>query len=144
MSTKVWKLSEGRQCLSFALRKAARSVTRRYDRALRPMGLRSTQFNLLVVLDATGAITTTALARTTAIERSTLTRNLALIASKGWVRSAPGDNRRSRKVSLTGSGRRAALKALPAWRRVQAELRKELGSKEFAALSARLGGLTDV
>ena len=136
------ELCEAHVCVSFALRKAARSVTRRYDAALRSSGLKSTQFNLLVALDATGATTTSALARMIAIERTTLHRNLALLAKKGWVGVEPGEDGRSRKVSITPRGRQAAFKALPAWRRMQRELAEALGSNQIAALIATLDELT--
>ncbi len=129
-------------CVCFALRRAARSVTRRFDAALRPSGLKSTQFNLLVVLDATGAITTSELARRMAIERTTLTRNLALLTRKGWVRGEPGGDRRSRNVSITARGRNVARKALPAWRRAQGAFLTRLGPHHFAELTARLAELT--
>lgn len=141
MKRRARDLSEARVCICFALRKAARSVTRRYDAALRSTGLKSTQFNLLVVLDATGAVTTTVLAQRMAIERTTLTRNLALLSKKGWVRAQPGDDRRSRKVSITARGRGAAAKALPAWRRAQGELATALGPGLLAELAARVGEL---
>jgi DNA-binding MarR family transcriptional regulator len=77
-----------------------------------------------------------------AIERTTLTRNLALLAKKGWVSAEPGEDGRSRKVSITPRGRQAALEALPAWRRTQRELAEALGSNQIAALIATLDELT--
>ena len=136
------RLSEAQVCVCFALRKATRRVTRRFDAALRPSGLKSTQFNLLVALDATGAITTSELARRMGIERTTLTRNLSLMAKKGWLRAEPRGDRRSHDVSITARGRKTALKALPVWRRAQGALLTALGPVEFAALTARLDELS--
>jgi DNA-binding MarR family transcriptional regulator len=136
------ELGEAQSCFSYALRKAARSVTRTYDAALRSTGLRSTQFNLLVVIDGTGSIGTGALAKIVAIDRTTLTRNIALLERRGLVRTAKGLDRRSRHVSITARGRRAALAALPAWRSAHAALKKSLGAKRFAELATRLAELT--
>lgn len=144
MTGKEPGLSEARSCLSFALRKANRSATRHYDAALRLSGLRSTQFNLLVFLDAVGAATTSALAERMAIDRTTLTRNLALLAKKGWVRAEPGADRRSHNVSITAHGRRQALKALPAWRTAQAAVAATLGQKQFEELWKQLAKLTNL
>jgi len=135
------ELAAARACVGFALRKAARTVTRRYDAELRASGMKSTQFNLLVVLDATGPISTTALAGVTAIERTTLTRNLAILARRAWVRAEPSDDRRTRMVSITARGRAAALAALPAWRRTQASLATTLGPRQLAELMAHLDRL---
>jgi DNA-binding MarR family transcriptional regulator len=137
-------LADARACFSFALRKAARSVARRYDAALRPTGLRNTQFNLLVVLDATGPISVGALATVMSIERTTLTRNLARVVRAGFVRVERGPDRRSRTLILTSQGRAAALRALPAWRAAQAEVRRSLGAKSFDALVTRLAGIKNV
>jgi DNA-binding MarR family transcriptional regulator len=76
------------------------------------------------------------------IECTTLTRNLALLVKKGWVRAERGEDGRSRKVSITARGREAALKALPAWRRMQGVLATALGPKRIAALMTSLDALT--
>jgi DNA-binding MarR family transcriptional regulator len=135
------RLAEARACLGFALRRAARVVARRFDSALRRSGLRATQFNLLVVLDALGPVTMTELAVAMAVDRTTLTRNLALLATKGWVRGAPGPDRRSRRVVITAEGRRAAVKALATWRKAQESLRRELGAVRFGQLAVQLQAL---
>jgi DNA-binding MarR family transcriptional regulator len=137
------KLAQAQECMGFALRKAARSITRRYDAALRARGLRSTQFNLLVMLDATGPITTTELAKRTAIERTTLTRNLALLAKKRWVTTERAEDLRSHKVALTKRGRNVALDALPSWHEAQQALAGALGKREFDNLCVQLQKLMD-
>ena len=136
------ELAEAQRCLTFALRKAAREVTRAYDAALRPTGLRSTQFNLLVALNFMGPITTTKLAEYLAAERTTLTRNLSLLAGRGLVKvGSGGGDRRSRPVAITPAGRAAALRALPAWRRAQAAMGVQLGARELESFVDRLGAL---
>jgi len=44
------ELYETTQCLCLASRRAARAITRAFDKELRPHGLRATQFSLLAVL----------------------------------------------------------------------------------------------
>jgi DNA-binding MarR family transcriptional regulator len=143
MTGKEIGLSEAQSCLGFALRKADRSATRRFDAALRSSGLKSTQFNLLVFLDAVGTATTSTLADGMAIDRTTLTRNLALLVKNGWIRTEPGADRRSRNFSITHRGRRLALNALPAWRNAQAGLAAILGKKPFEELRDQLAKLTN-
>jgi DNA-binding MarR family transcriptional regulator len=74
---------------------------------------------------------------------STLTRNLALLAKKGWVRAEPGVDRRSRNVSITAQARRQALNALPAWRGAQGAVAAILGEKQFQELTDQLAKLTN-
>ena len=134
------RLVAAHSCLAFALRKAARKITRVYDAALRPTGLRLTQFNVLGVLDAMGPVGTVALAEQLAIERTTLTRNLAVLARLGWVKIVAGEDRRWRNASITVKGQAAALRAFPAWQRADRAMRERLGSKrsKFVADLSRL------
>ena len=98
-----------RDCTCFNLRKATRAVTQFYDDALRPTGLRVTQFSLLGVIDAFGTASITELAPEAVMDRTTLTRNLAVLEDEGLIRVEQGDDARVRQVSLTP----AAHPALP-------------------------------
>src|SRR5215469_10102342 len=79
-------LDECVECLCLASRRAARRITRVYDRELRPHGLRATQFTILVMLSLRGATPIGELAEALGAERTTLTRNLALIEAEAWVK----------------------------------------------------------
>src|SRR5215471_14684971 len=113
-------LSECPDCLCWASRRAARKITRAFDRHLRPHGVRITQFTILVMLMLAGPLTIGELADKLSIERTTLSRNLALMESAAWINIRPGDDARSRVVSVTGKGRAAVSASLDAWRRAQA------------------------
>ena len=109
-----------RGCVCAALRRASRAATRHYERAFRGSGLRGTQFSLLAVLTQTGPLAMSGLARLTGLERTTLTRNLRLLESKGLVRVRGTEaDQRVRRVEMTAGGRRAAEKGLVAWRKAQ-------------------------
>jgi DNA-binding MarR family transcriptional regulator len=124
-----------RDCLCLASRRASRAITRRFDRLLRPHGIRATQFSILVMLVERGPTTIGELAEALGIERTTLTRNLAVVEEQGWVKIAIGDtDGRSRVVKATAKGRKAVINALPAWRRAQAAASAAVGSSGLAAL----------
>ena len=72
-------------CTCFNLRKAARAVTQYYDDALRPSGLRVTQFSLLSVIKQFGTVNIGTLADEAVMDRTTLTRNLKLLEQEGLV-----------------------------------------------------------
>src|SRR5262245_40182866 len=95
-------LSECPDCLCWASRRAARKITRAFERHLRPHGVRITQFTILVMLMLAGPLTIGELADKLSIERTTLSRNLALMESAAWINIRPGDDARSRVVSVTG------------------------------------------
>jgi DNA-binding MarR family transcriptional regulator len=107
-------------CLCLASRQAARAVTAAYDRRLRPHGLRITQFSILVALMLMGPTPMGELARFLGLERTTLTRNLALLEARKWVLSRPGESdARSRVVSTTAAGAEMVRAAFPDWRKAQ-------------------------
>ena len=106
-------------CLNFQLRRTSRLLGRYYDDALRPLGLRITQFNLLAVLAQTGPIAITALADLVAMERSALARNLKPIERRKLVTVTPGKDKRTRTVTLAPAGRRKLDEALPKWDQTQ-------------------------
>jgi DNA-binding MarR family transcriptional regulator len=129
-------LSECGDCLCLASRRAARSITRAFDRKLRASGLRATQFTILVMLAQAGPLSIGHLADALGAERTTLTRNLALIEAKRWVQIRPGDDARLRVVSITSKGRAAVEAALPAWRAAQAAAAAAIGQTGVSALHA--------
>jgi DNA-binding MarR family transcriptional regulator len=131
-----------RDCLCLASRRAARAMTRAFDRRLRPQGMRVTQFSILTNLLLRGALPVGKLADALGMERTTLTRNLALLESKGWVQiSADKDDARSRVVAATRRGRSAVAAALPAWRAAQAAVVAAIGAPGADALRTLAGAV---
>lgn len=114
-------------CASASLRRAARAVTQLYDAALRPTGLRVTQFTLLQALERIGSRPQARLGELLALDPTTLSRTLRPLARAGWIRATPGRDRRVVRWSLTPAGRRRLARAWPAWERVQERLRSRLG-----------------
>lgn len=74
-----------RSCVALHVRMTARAVTRAYDEAMRPSGLKITQFVLLSALSTGQWKSVTELAERFALERTSLTRNLQLLATEGMV-----------------------------------------------------------
>src|SRR5687767_8794095 len=113
--------SECLDCKCAAARREAQRLTRAYDERLRAHGLTVSQFTLLTNLIVGGPATMQALANRLGVDRTTLTRNVALGEREELVRTAPGEDARERLVSIAPRGRRKAEAALPAWRAAQAE-----------------------
>jgi DNA-binding MarR family transcriptional regulator len=130
-------LSSG--CVCAHVRMAARAITQIYDEALRPAGLRVTQFGILSVVRQLGPVTLTRLAEATQTDRTTLTRNLGPLSRKRWIRVARGTDRREREVTLTEEGRATLRAALPHWERAQAQMAERLGSERLTRLLGDLG-----
>jgi DNA-binding MarR family transcriptional regulator len=117
-------------CAVMNLRQASRVVTAFFDDALRPTGLRATQLNILMAIAVGAPPTVTGLAEVLAMDRTTMTRNLQLLRSRGLIK---GD-----EVALTGAGRRAAARAMPYWERAQATVVEALGGARWRALLGEL------
>jgi DNA-binding MarR family transcriptional regulator len=133
-------LSACRGCLGTASRRAARGVSAVYDRSLRPHGLRTTQFTLLTNLMLRGPTSMGALAKALGMDRTTLTRNVAVLEGAGWAQIRTDDtDARSHIVSVTEAGREVVSAAFPAWRQAQDVVAAAFGPAGVAALY-RLAG----
>jgi DNA-binding MarR family transcriptional regulator len=131
-------LLEATRCTCFNLRKATRAVTQLYDDALRPSGLRCTQFSLLTLLRASGTVAMTKLAEDAVMDRTTLARNLEILERDGLVRIRPGEDARVREIELTRAGVAKLEEAFPLWRKAQRTVADGLGAGRMNRLLADL------
>ncbi|MCC3450503.1 MAG: winged helix-turn-helix transcriptional regulator [Microcoleus sp. PH2017_39_LGB_O_B] len=125
-------------CACFNLRKASRVITQHFDEILKPSGLLITQFTILVAVTMAKSGTINELAEVLRMDRTTLTRNLKPLERQGWLRSEPGQDQRTRLVSLTTDGEAALTKALPLWRQAQTSVEETLGQQRLSDLLAHL------
>jgi DNA-binding MarR family transcriptional regulator len=131
-------------CFVLNTRMAARAVTRRADRKLRAYGITAAQFTVLGNLFKHSGRSVTQMADAIAMDRTTLSRNLALLERKGLVTSSPAERGNGRIGSLTEQGAALVEAALPAWRAQQAELRATLDNPDFPTVIAALRHLASV
>ena len=106
-------------------------MTQRYEAALRDTGLRPTQLTLLHTLDRMGESPQSALGAQLVLDPTTLSRTLRPLARAGWIRAAPGKDRRETRWRLTARGRRRLAAARPAWERAQQDMRTRLVGKDW-------------
>ena len=109
------------RCLCFRSRRTARLITRDFDAALAPTGLKATQLTLLCAVALRPDLGMTELAELLGLEQSTLSRNIALLRDRGLVRKQPAADKRQRHLALTKKGRTLAAKAYPLWQGAQLE-----------------------
>jgi DNA-binding MarR family transcriptional regulator len=131
-------INEVRRCACATIRRTDRVLTQFYDEILAPSGLYVTQFTTLATLTQAAPVTINRLAEILVMDRTTLTRNLEVLAKKHLVRIEEGEDRRTRLVHLTQEGEQALTRAWPLWQEAQARIEHALGQERFEGLLADL------
>jgi DNA-binding MarR family transcriptional regulator len=124
-----------RNCIAMRLRLLNRIVTNLYDAALRPLGLKVSQLNLLVVTAKLGLAQPAKVCDTLQLDTSTLSRNLERMRAKGWLEVVPGEDARTQPFRLTTQGKKLLERAVPAWEEVQRHATELLGGESIALLN---------
>jgi DNA-binding MarR family transcriptional regulator len=110
-------------CLCLHLQRAARALARRFDDALRPLGLTSGQYSMMMALNQPASPSIGAVALILCVDRTTMTAALKPLERRGLVTvSVDNSDRRSRRLKLTAAGRALLARAVPVWRRTHAEI----------------------
>jgi DNA-binding MarR family transcriptional regulator len=130
-------------CMCLHVQRAARAVARRFDEALRPLGLTSGQFSLLMSLNRDQPPSIGQVAAVLAMDRTTLNANLKPLERRGLLSVSVDDaDRRSRRIALSNAGRALLVRALPVWKRTQAATEALLGESTPEAVRADLRKLS--
>lgn len=124
-------LSACKGCYCLAARRAARALTRLYEKKLRPHGLRATQFSILAALALKGPTPMIELAELLGLDRTTLTRSAAVLQRNGWVAVAQSEDARKHPLRLTPAGREKLEGAFPAWKEAQELVGQKLADGQW-------------
>jgi DNA-binding MarR family transcriptional regulator len=116
-------------CMCASLRRASRVFTQFYENALRPTGLRATQFTVMQALSITGEVTQGKLGQILVMDSTTLTRTLTIMGRRGWIAKQRGQDRREWRMRLSKAGEAQFKQALPYWEEAQTRVRQQLGGK---------------
>ena len=137
-----------RTCIAVRLRLLNRVVTNLYDDALRPLGLKVSQMNILVLTAKLGLARPAQVCDLLQLDTSTLSRNVERMRAQGWLEVVPDEDARTQPFRLSAQGKRLVEKAIPAWEEAQRQARELLGSggtalldqvaKKLGRLNARL------
>ena len=123
-------------CSSFKLRQLSRRVSQHFDHIVGAAGLKTTQYSLLSHVMRLGPVRPGDLAAEMEMDASTLTRNLRPLVKLGWIEVGPGDDGRSRFVTLTDAGREKRAEAQREWKRAQLAFNAQMGDERVARLHA--------
>jgi DNA-binding MarR family transcriptional regulator len=125
-------------------RRTSRALTQLYESALRPVGLRATQFTILQALTLAGEVTQSQLGEILVMDSTTLSRTLQIMAREGWIAERRGEDRRERWLHLAKAGESQFKRALPAWEKVQSRLRRQVGEQAWKNLLEITHQVTDL
>jgi DNA-binding MarR family transcriptional regulator len=131
-------------CLCSSFRRTSRALTQLYEEALRPLGLRATQFTILQALALAGEVTQRQLGEMLAMDSTTLTRTLLILRRQGWIAERHGEDRRQRWLRLAKGGETQLRRAVPLWETVQSQLRRRVGEQEWQNLFQLTQQLTNI
>jgi len=130
-------------CLCLHVQRAARALARRFDEALRPLGLTNGQFSLMMSLNRPEAPAMGAVATLLAMDRTTLTAALKPLKRRGLLRiTTDPEDRRARRIELTPKGRKLLGRAVPVWTNTHAAVEAFLGPGEPDRLRKSLRALS--
>jgi DNA-binding MarR family transcriptional regulator len=132
-------------CIAVRLRLLNRVITNFYDDALRPLGLKVSQLNILIVTAKLGLARPTQISEILQLDKSTLSRNLERMRAHGWLEVVLEEDARAQPFRLTSQGKRLIEQAIPGWDQAQRQAVELLGDQGIALLdraAKRLGGLS--
>jgi DNA-binding MarR family transcriptional regulator len=129
-------------CLCFAVRRAARSLSRRFDEAFRPLGITNGQFSLMMSLNRPDSPRMSDIADFLVMDRTTLTAALKPLEKAGFVAVRPDEkDRRNRRLSLTEEGRALLARAVPIWRETHEGVDRLVTASDLKGFRADLKAL---
>jgi DNA-binding MarR family transcriptional regulator len=129
----------GRSCLCLRVQRASRTIGRRFDEALRPVGLNNWQFSLLMALNRPSALTVNGLAEELGMDRTTTTKNLRPLERRGLLEIRQDEeDARVRRIVLTDAGRALLADAVQHWQAANDAVAARLKGGDLARVHSAL------
>lgn len=125
-------------CIAVRMRMLNRLVTNVYDEALRPLGLKVSQMNIMVAAAKMGVARPTDVCQHLQLDVSTLSRNVERMKARGWLKTIPVEDGRAQPFQLTDAGKRLVERAIPAWETAQHQVTTMLGKNVIEALDTAI------
>ena len=121
-------------CIAVRVRLLNRVITNFYDDALRPLGVKTSQMNVLILTARMGLARPAKVCEILQMDTSTLSRNVERLRAKGWLEVVPEEDARAQPFRVTDKGWKLIEKSLPAWEEGQRRATELLGSEGVALL----------
>ena len=115
------------ECIAVRMRMLNRVVTNIYDDALRPLGVKVSQMNILVAAGKMDTARPAEVCEALHLDVSTLSRNVERMKARGWLEVIPDRDGRAQPFRLTNEGSKLLEQAAPAWKHAQRQAKALLG-----------------
>lgn len=123
-----------RGCVYSRTRMLDRVLSRIFDDSLASGGVRANQLTVLALIAAMEGLRAADVAKYLEMDKSTVSRGLALLRERGWVEESAGPTSKSRRLGVTEKGRALLRETLPLWRSAGEKARDTLGEESVDAL----------
>ncbi len=121
-------------CVVVRLKVLDRAVNAIYNKAFGPHGLKSTQLHIIATVAEFGSMEVKPLCHILSLDSSTLSRALARIENKGYLKSEPSGKGKNLLISVTDEGLDLVRRVYPDWQKAQEQVRELLGSDALKAI----------
>lgn len=122
------------ECIAVRLRMLNRAITNIYDEALRPLGVKVSQMNILVAISRIGIARPAEICERLCLDVSTLSRNVERMKARSWLEVVPDEDGRAQPIRLTANGRKLVERAMPKWNIAQERAKTLLGDDAVATI----------
>ena len=130
--TRSFKYRQLLSCKCFKMRKASRVVTQYYDRKLKSVGIKITQFTILSIIATNEKKTLISLSEDLLMDRTTLTRGLSILLKEDLIEQVKTKDSRKKIMKLTPKGHSVLDKAIPLWLEAEDEIMDECKKFNFS------------
>ncbi len=132
--TTILAKSVAAECIAYRVRLLNRVVTNIYDRALKPLGLKVNQANILTMLSLADHASSADIARVLLMEKSTVSRTVDRMRKNGWISVAGHGDGPSQMILVTPQGKKLLATAHTQWKKAQKQVEELLGEEGVAAV----------
>lgn len=120
-------------CKCLKMRMASRIATQFYDKKLKPIKIKITQFTILSIIASSNNKTVSSLSSELLMDRTTLTRSLDILIKQKLIKNIKSTDARERIVQLTTQGHVVLEQAIPLWKEAEEEIFDECKKYGFSA-----------
>lgn len=122
------------ECIATRIRLLNRTVTGIFDEALRPLGIKVSQLNVLLTVAKLGPVSPGDVARHLNLEKSTVSRNIDRMRAHKWFTVCDIGCGCMQELELAAPGRKLIKDALPLWEKAQSRTEDVLGKRGARAI----------